>query len=121
MSSELSPSSGEFPFFSGGLVRAMALARMAASSVSRSSVVSVSAGGAKVLSSGMGSEPPEAVCSVFAGREGAFQGKTAGCRSGAKKGEGRRARPRFIMSGARGLDYTTQARALMVYAFSTSS
>ncbi len=73
MSSELSPSSGEFSFISGGLVRAMALARMAASSASRSSVVSVSAGGAKVMSSGMGSEPPEAVCSVFAARGEGFK------------------------------------------------
>ena len=46
MSSELSPSSGDFSFVSRGLVRAIALARMAASSASRSSVVSVSAGGA---------------------------------------------------------------------------
>ena len=68
MSSELSPSSGEFPFVFGGLVRAMAPTRMAANSVSRSSVVSVSAGGAKAMSSGIGSEPPEAVCSVFAVR-----------------------------------------------------
>ena len=35
MSSELSPSSGEFSFVSGGLVRAMAPARMLASSASR--------------------------------------------------------------------------------------
>ena len=68
MSSELSPSSGEFSFVSRGLVRAMALARMAASSASRSSVVSVSAGGAKSMLSCMGSEPPEAVCSVFTER-----------------------------------------------------
>lgn len=66
MSSELSPSSREFSFLSGGLERTMALARMATSSVSRSSVVSVSAGGAKAMSLGMGSEPPEAVASVFA-------------------------------------------------------
>lgn len=52
MSSELSPSSGEFSFVSRGLVRAMALARMVASSASHSSVVSVSAGGAKAMSSG---------------------------------------------------------------------
>lgn len=121
MSSELSLSRGEFSFVSGGLVRVMALVRMAASSASRSSVVRVSAGGAKVLSSCMGSEPPEAVCSVFAACSARTQAKTMGCRSGAKKAEGRRARPRFSMSGARGLDRTTQARALMVYAFSTSS
>jgi hypothetical protein len=41
---------------------------MAASSASRSSVLSVSAGGAKVMSLGMGSEPSEAVCCVFAAR-----------------------------------------------------
>jgi hypothetical protein len=76
MSSELSPSKGEFPFDFGALVRAMAPARMAASSVSRSSVVSVSAGGAKVIWSGMGSEPPEAVCSVFAGRSEGIQEKS---------------------------------------------
>lgn len=74
MSSELSRSAGEFSFVSGGLVRAMTPARMAASSVSRSSVVSVSAGSAKVMSSGMGSEPPEAVCSVFASDGHNFQG-----------------------------------------------
>ena len=84
MSSELSPSSGEFAFVSGGLVRAMTPARMAASSGSRSSVVSVSAGGAKVMSSGMGSEPPEAVCSVFAGLSRLNQAKTICCRSPAK-------------------------------------
>jgi len=76
MSSELSPSNGEFPFISSGLVREMALARMVVSSASRSSVVSVSAGGAKVLSSGMGSEPCEAVCSVFAVRCRKFQAKS---------------------------------------------
>lgn len=80
MSSELSPSSGEFSFISRGLVRAMTLARMAASSASRSSVVSVSAGGAKAMSSCMGSEPPEAVCSVFAGRDEGLQAKTEGRR-----------------------------------------
>lgn len=73
MSSELSPSSGEFSFVSGGLVRAMAPARMVASSASRSSVLSVSAGGAKVMSSGMGSEPREAICSVFAAWSKEFQ------------------------------------------------
>ena len=83
MSSELSPSSGEFSFVSRGLVRVMALARMAASSASRSSVVSVSAGGAKAMSSCMGSELREAVCSVFAGRGGGIQVKTKGCRRGA--------------------------------------
>ena len=84
MSSELSPSSGEFSFVSRGLVRVMALARMAASSASRSSVVSVSAGGAKAMSSGVGSEPPEAVCSVFAGCGEGIQVKTGGCRISAK-------------------------------------
>jgi hypothetical protein len=58
---------------------------MVASSASRSSVVSVSAGGAKAMSSCMGSEPPEAVCSVFAACGDRFQVKTRGCRSGAKK------------------------------------
>ena len=87
MSSELSPSSGEFSFIPRGLVRIMASARMAASSASRSSVVSVSAGGAKAMSSGMGSEPPEAVCSVFAACGGQLQAKTGGCRSGAKQNE----------------------------------
>lgn len=82
MLSELSPSSGAFSFVSRGLVRAMALARMAASSASRSSVLSVSAGGAKAMSSGKGSEPPEAVCSVFAGRGGGIRVKTRGCRDG---------------------------------------
>ena len=81
MSSELSPPGGEFSFVSRGLVRAMALARMVASSASRSSVVSVSAGGAKAMSSCMGSEPPEAVCSVFVARGEGFQVKTIGCRS----------------------------------------
>lgn len=80
MSSELSPSSGELSCVFDGLVRAMAPARMAASSVRLSSVVSVSAGGAKVMSSGMGSEPLEAVCSVFAARGDGFQGKSKGCR-----------------------------------------
>lgn len=80
MSSELSPSSEEFSFVSRGLARAMALARMAASSASRSSVVSVSAGGAKAMSSCMGSEPPEAVCSVFTARGDGFQVETTGCR-----------------------------------------
>lgn len=80
MSSELSPPSGEFSCVSIGLVRAMALARMAASSASRSSVASVSAGGKKAMSSGMGSELPEAVCSVFAGRGDRIQAKTKGCR-----------------------------------------
>jgi hypothetical protein len=84
MSSELSPSSGEFPFDSSGLVRAMALARIVASSARRSSVVSVSAGGAKAMSLGMGSEPPEAVCSVFAGLARLNQAKTICCRSPAK-------------------------------------
>ena len=74
MSSEQSPSSGEFLFVSGGLERAMALARMVDSSVSRSWVVSVSTGGAKVRSSDMGSERPEAVCSVFASEGHDFQG-----------------------------------------------
>ncbi len=81
MSSELSPSSGEFSFGSRGLVRAMALARMAANSASRSFVVSVSASGAKAMSSGMGTEPPEAVCSVFAATGEGFQGKTTGGRN----------------------------------------
>lgn len=85
MSSELSPSSGEFPFIFSGLVRTMALARIAASSASRSSVVSVSAGGAKVMSSGMGSEPLEAVYSVFTGHGRGTQVKTTGCRSRAKR------------------------------------
>ena len=76
MSSELSRSSGDFSCVSGGLVRAMAPARMAASSVSRSLVLSVSAGSAKVMSSGMGSEPPEAVCSVFAASGKRIQVKT---------------------------------------------
>ncbi|WP_397542046.1 hypothetical protein [Roseovarius salis] len=76
MSSEQSPSSGEFSFVSGGLERAMALARMAASSASRSPVVSVSAGGAKVLSSGMGSELLEVICSVFAASGKGIQVKT---------------------------------------------
>jgi len=84
MSSELSPSSGEFSFVSSGLVRAMALARMAASSDSRSSVASVSASGAKAMSLGMESEPPEAVCSVFAAGGGGIQGKTRSCRNAAK-------------------------------------
>jgi len=87
MSSELSPLSGEFSFISRGLVRAMALARMTASSTSRSSVVSVSAGGAKAMSSCMGSEPPEAVCSVFAGRGERIQVKTESCRGCAKRSE----------------------------------
>jgi hypothetical protein len=54
---------------------------MAASSVSRSLVLSVSAGGAKMMSSGMGSEPPEAVCSVFAVCTKDFQAKTISCRN----------------------------------------
>lgn len=57
MSSELSLSSGEIPFVSIGLVRAMAPARIVTSSASRSFVVSVSAGGAKAMLSCMGSEP----------------------------------------------------------------
>lgn len=92
MSSELSPSSGEFSFVSRGLVRAMALARMAASSASRSSVVSVSAGGAKAMSSCMGSEPPEAVCSVFAACCGKIQVKTGGWRKCEKLRVGERVR-----------------------------
>lgn len=92
MSSELSPLGGEFSCVSCGLVRAMALARMAASSASRSSVASVSAGGAKAISSCMGSEPPEAVCSVFAVRGGGIQVKTIGCRNQAKTKEAERTR-----------------------------
>ena len=88
MSSELSPSSGDFSFISGGLVRAMALARMAASSPSRLSAVRVSAGGAKVLFSDMGSELPELVCSVFVGRSEGVQVKSMGCRSRAKRQAG---------------------------------
>ncbi len=85
MSSELSPSSGEFSFVARGLVRAMAPARMAASSASRSSVVSVSAGGAKAMLSCMGSEPLEAVYSVFTVHGRGTQVKTTGCRSRAKR------------------------------------
>lgn len=59
MPSALSSSIGELSFVSSDLVCAMALARIAASAVSRSSLVSVSAGSAKVASSCMGSEPPE--------------------------------------------------------------
>lgn len=84
MSSELSPSTGEFSCISSGLMRAMALARMVASSASLSSVESVSAGGAKAMSSCMGSEPSEAVCSVFAARGEGIQAKTGGYRGGAK-------------------------------------
>ena len=101
MSSELSPSRGEFPFVSGGLVRVMALARMAASSACRSSVVRVSAGGAKVMSLGMASEPTEAVCSVFAGRQGVIQAKTEGCRSGEQLQEAKRAR-RIVLKQPKG-------------------
>ena len=92
MSSELSPSSGEFSFVAGGLVCAIAPARLAASSASRSSVVSVSAGGEKVMSSGMGSEPPEAVCSEFAGCNTRIQAKTVGWRGSAKLREPVRSR-----------------------------
>lgn len=81
MSSELSPSNGEFSFVSRGLVRAMAAARMVISSASLSSVLSVSADGAKVMSLGMGSEPPEAVCSVFAAGGVRNQAGTGSCRA----------------------------------------
>lgn len=96
MSSELSPSNGEFSFFFGKLERAMAVARMVDSSANRSSVVSVSAGGAKAMSLGMGSEPPEAVCSVFAARDMKFQVKTMGYRSCAKSKENDRSRSAML-------------------------
>jgi len=44
-------------------------------------VVSVSAGGAKAMSLGMGSEPPEAVCSLIPSLGRGFQVKTSSCRA----------------------------------------
>ena len=92
MSSELSPSSGEFSFVFGGLVRSMALARMMDSSANRSSVVSVSAGGAKAMSLGMGSEPPEVVCSVISGWVAEFQYNSDTCRKTSKSFKAKRRR-----------------------------
>ena len=85
MSSELSASFADFSFVVGGLVRSTAAARIWASSASRSSVVSVSGGGAKLtLVSGMVGEPQELFCPVVAAMRKGFQVKTMGCRNGAK-------------------------------------
>ena len=84
MSSELSASFAEFSFIVGGLVRSTAVARIRTSSASRSLVVSVSGGGAKLtLVSGMAGEPRELFCPVVAALEEGIQVKTMGCRSGA--------------------------------------
>lgn len=67
MSSELSPRFGEFSFIRRGLEREMAIARIAANSASRSSVVSVSSGAATLMVvPDMESEPQEAVRSLVA-------------------------------------------------------
>ena len=95
MSSELSPRFGEFSFNFCGLERVMAAARICDNSASRSSVVSVSGGGAKVMVvSGLGSEPCEVVRTVVAACGRRFQGKTMGCRSRAQLQETHRVRTR---------------------------
>lgn len=84
MSSELSASCAEFSFIAGGLVRSTAVARIRASSASRSLVVSVSGGGAKLTSvSGMAGKPQELFCPVVAAIRKGFQVKTTGWRIGA--------------------------------------
>lgn len=67
MSSELSARFGVFSFICRGLERSMAVAKIAANSAIRSSVVSVPGGAAKVvMKSGTGSEPCEVVRLVVA-------------------------------------------------------
>ena len=94
MSGELYPSSGEFSFVSHGLAHATTLTRMVASSGSRSWAVSVSTGSAKVMSPGMASESPKAVCSVFAVRGRGIQIKTMDCLTGAQSSESHEMRRR---------------------------
>jgi hypothetical protein len=54
--------------------------------------VSVSMGGEKVMLSGMGSEPPEAVCSVISGWAAEFQYKSDTCRKTSKSFKAERSR-----------------------------
>jgi hypothetical protein len=88
MSSELSLSLAEISFILGGLARSTAEARIRESSASRSSVVRLSGGGAKLtLVSGMAGEPQDLFCPVVAAMRKGFQVKTTGCRGSSRMSE----------------------------------